>query len=178
MEPEDFLSSYESALAAQDWGYVSPLIHEDACVTFSNGQVLRGKGAIQGAFEKNFALIQDEQYAISDIRWVKKTAEFAVCLYTFHWSGLINGESASGSGRGTSVLVWERGKWFLLTEHLGPKAKTGRQRSQADHAPQVGCTTVLGDRTPLRLGSLAAQGDPGPNCGRGRLSSRLRPNHQ
>ncbi|MFC1998009.1 YybH family protein [Chloroflexota bacterium] len=123
MKPEKFLRDYESALATQDWGSVSPLIHEDASVTFSNGQVLRGKEAIQGAFEINFRLIQDEQYAISDIHWVKKTAEFAVCLYAFHWSGLINGETASGSGRGTSVLVREGERWFLLTEHLGPKEK-------------------------------------------------------
>ena len=121
MNPEEFLKSYASALATQDWQSVSPLIHEDACVTFSNGQVLKGKAEVQCAFEKNFALIQDEQYSISDTCWVKKTDDFAVCLYAFHWSGSINGEHASGSGRGTSVLVSEQGKWVLITEHLGPR---------------------------------------------------------
>ena len=123
MEPEEFLKRYKSALATQDWEIISPLIHKNACVTFSNGHVFRGKEAVQGAFEKNFSLIQDEHYAISDIYWVKKTGEIAVCLYTFNWSGLIQGEPASGSGRGTSVLANEEGKWFLLTEHLGPNAK-------------------------------------------------------
>ena len=121
MNPEEFLESYGSALATQDWQSVSPFIHEDACVTFSNGRVFKGKAEVQYAFEKNFALIQDEQYAISDTCWVKKTDDFAVCLYAFHWSGLINGKHASGSGRGTSVLVSKQGKWVLIAEHLGPK---------------------------------------------------------
>jgi len=124
VELEEFLKSYESALATQDWGSVSPLIHENACVTFSSGHVFRGKAAVQGAFEKNFTLIKDEHYAISDTYWVKKSAGFAVCLYTFHWSGLIKGEIARGSGTGTSVLVMEGGKWFLLAEHLGPNSSS------------------------------------------------------
>ena len=129
MEPEEFLKCYKAALATQDWGMVSPLIHADACVTFSNGHVFRGKEAIQGAFEKNFSLIQNEQYAISDVYWVKKTGKVAVCLYIFHWSGLIQGEPASGSGSGTSVLIKERGEWFLLMEHLDPNAKQ-KERSE------------------------------------------------
>jgi len=123
MTPEEFITSYQSALATQSWQVVSPLIHEDACVTFSNGLVFTGKAEVQLAFERNFALIQDEQYSISDLYWVKKADNFAVCLYAFHWSGLINGEPARGSGRGTCVLVKQQEKWSLLTEHLGPNAK-------------------------------------------------------
>lgn len=124
--PEDFLKAYEIALATQKWQSVSPLIHERACVTFSNGSFYIGKAEVQRAFERNFALIQDEKYSISDIHWVSKTEDYAVCLYTFHWHGLINGKSANGSGRGTAVLVNEKGKWLLLSEHLGPNAKEGQ----------------------------------------------------
>jgi ketosteroid isomerase-like protein len=74
------------------------------------------------AFERTFALIQDETYSIRDVHWVKQAEEYAVCLYTFHWQGTINGRPASGSGRGTSILVREAGKWLLLVEHLGPDA--------------------------------------------------------
>ncbi|MCP5095074.1 MAG: nuclear transport factor 2 family protein [Chloroflexi bacterium] len=121
MSPEQFLKNYESALETQDWQAVSPLIHDDACVTFSSG-TFKGKADIQQIFEKTFALIKDEEYAIKNVYWISKTEAYAVCLYTFHWSGLINGEPASGSGRGTSVLVNENGQWLLLTEHLGPNA--------------------------------------------------------
>jgi ketosteroid isomerase-like protein len=118
--PEEFLKAYETALATQDWQTVSPLIHEKACVTFSDGSVYMGKAEVQRAFERNFSLIQDEKYAISDIYWVQKTQDFAVCLFAFHWQGVIQGKPASGSGRGTSFLVYEKGKWFLISEHLCP----------------------------------------------------------
>jgi hypothetical protein len=56
MQPEDFIHAYKRALATQDWNRVEPLIHADACVTFSDGTVHRGKVAVQKAFEHNFSL--------------------------------------------------------------------------------------------------------------------------
>lgn len=122
MTPEDFIHAYESALAGQDWGQVEPLVHEDACVTFSNGSVHKGKAAVQKAFERNFSLIQDESYSMTNIYWVMKGDNMAVYLFEFHWSGLIDGKAAQGTGRGTSVLVRASDTWQLLVEHLGPKA--------------------------------------------------------
>lgn len=114
------MKAYEAALAQQSWQAVSPLIHEDAAVTFSDGGHFRGKEAVRQAFERNFAAIQDEQYAISDLYWVIKSAGFAVCTYSFRWSGLLKGQPAGGTGHGTSVMVNEDGRWLLLAEHLGP----------------------------------------------------------
>ncbi len=122
MNPEDFIRAYESALASQDWSQVDPLVHADACVTFSNGAVHKGKHEVQKAFEKNFSLIKDETYSINNVHWVMKSPETAIYLFEFNWSGIINDKPASGGGRGTSVLVDEDGKWKLLVEHLGPKA--------------------------------------------------------
>ncbi|KAA3655712.1 MAG: nuclear transport factor 2 family protein [Chloroflexi bacterium] len=119
MTPEEFLKKYENALMAQQWQSVAPLFHEDVCVTFSDG-TYKGKTAVQQAFERTFNLIKDETYTISNLCWIRKNADLAVCLFTYHWSGMINGQQASGSGRGTSVLVNENGRWLLLTEHLGP----------------------------------------------------------
>jgi len=122
MELEEFIRAYEAALATQDWRQVEPLVHADACVTFSNGTVHKGKAEVQKAFEKNFSLIRDETYSISNVHWVMKKPETAVYLFEFSWSGLINGQPAKGSGRGTCVLINEGGEWQLLIEHLGPKA--------------------------------------------------------
>jgi predicted ester cyclase len=121
MNPEDFIRAYEQALARQDWSRVEPLVHEDASVTFSNGEVHKGKSAVKAAFEKNFLSIKDEEYSISNVHWVLKGDETSAYLFDFHWSGLINDKQASGSGRGTSVIVLDEGKWQLLIEHLGPK---------------------------------------------------------
>lgn len=122
MSVEDFISAYEKALATQDWNNVQSLIHQDACVTFSNGMVHKGKAAIKTTYEHNFSIIKSEVYSITNIHWVKKTREMAVYLFDFKWSGIINGEKASGAGRGTTTLVNENGNWQLIAEHLGPKA--------------------------------------------------------
>jgi len=123
MSPEQYIEGYEAALATQDWQTVSPYIHKDACVTFSNGDFFQGKAEVQKAYERNFKLIQDEKYAILDLHWVRKTEQYAVFIYAFQWRGLIKGEPARGAGRGTATIVKENGKWFLLAEHLGPIAK-------------------------------------------------------
>lgn len=121
MNPEDFIRAYEQALGTQNWSRVDPLVHDDACVTFSNGTVHKGKSQVRSAFERNFSSIRDETYAITNVHWVMKSDLAAVYLFDFNWSGIINDKPASGGGRGTSVLINEDGKWKLLVEHLGPK---------------------------------------------------------
>lgn len=121
MNPEDFIRAYEHALATQDWSNVDPLVNDDACVTFSNGAVHKGKSAVKIAFEKNFSSIKDETYTITNVHWVMKGDITAVYLFDFNWSGIINDKPASGAGRGTSVLINKDGEWKLLVEHLGPK---------------------------------------------------------
>jgi len=121
VKAEDFIKAYEQALATQDWGQVEPLIHPDACVTFSNGTVHKGRAQVKKAFEHNFSLIKDEKYSMTNVHWVLKNVKTAVYLFDFNWSGVINGKPARGAGRGTSVLVKEGDKWQLLVEHLGPK---------------------------------------------------------
>jgi ketosteroid isomerase-like protein len=102
---------------------VEPLVHADVCVTFSTGDVHRGKAAVQSAYEANFSAIQGEVYRISDVYWVLRSAEFAVYSFAFSWSGVIDGRSASGGGRGTSVLVRDGASWKLVAEHLGPGSR-------------------------------------------------------
>jgi ketosteroid isomerase-like protein len=119
---DEFTPLYERALASQRWQVVEPLIHDDACVTFSNGTVHVGKAAVQRAFEANFAAIANEEYRISNVRWVHRGAKIAVYLFDFNWSGRVGGRPASGSGRGTCVLHRDQDGWKLLVEHLGPAA--------------------------------------------------------
>ena len=120
MTLEDFIHAYEEALASQEWALVENLVHESACVTFSNGAVHLGKAAVQKAYEANFAAIEDEKYWISNVHWVRHGEDVAVYLFDFAWSGRIGGRDAKGSGRGTSVLVRHGSGWQLLAEHLGP----------------------------------------------------------
>lgn len=119
--PDTFMHAYAQALAAQDWAKVEPLIHEEACVQFSEGTYV-GKTSVKTAFERTFQLIKDEVYSISDVQWLERSDTLAVCIYTFSWSGIIDGKPERGSGRGTSVLKNTHGQWQLLVEHLGPAA--------------------------------------------------------
>ena len=122
MYPEQFIQAYERALGTQDWHQVELLVHDNACVTFSNGSVHKGKDEVGKAFTRNFSLIMDETYSISNVHWVHKDNNIAVYLFDFHWTGVVNDKQASGSGRGSSVLIKENEQWKLLIEHLGPKS--------------------------------------------------------
>jgi ketosteroid isomerase-like protein len=120
MTAEDFIHAYEEALASQQWALVEPLVHENACVTFSNGAVHIGKTAVRNAYEANFSVIQDEDYRISNVHWVRHGEDVSVYVFDFAWSGRIDGRDAKGAGRGTSVLVRHGSDWQLLAEHLCP----------------------------------------------------------
>jgi len=121
MKPLEFIKAYGIALETQDWKVVEPLISAAASVTFSDGSVHLGKANVQRAFENNFKKIKSEKYSIENIKWLIREEEYAVYLFEFNWSGIINGKSVSGNGIGTSVIVKDNGKWKLLTEHLGKK---------------------------------------------------------
>lgn len=120
MTVDEFIRAYEVALASQSWASVEPLVHENACVTFSNGTVHKGRAPVAPAFTANFAAIEDETYRISNVHWTHRADTIAVYLFDYAWSGRIGGQAAAGAGRGTSVIVREGSDWQLLVEHLGP----------------------------------------------------------
>ncbi len=122
MAPEDFVKSYEAALGRQDWESVAPLIADTARVVFSDGRVLSGKAAIRAAYEHNFATIKGEEFRVENVEWLVRTDKAAAYGFDFRWSGYIDGQLASGSGRGTAVLARQDEVWVLVGEQLGPKS--------------------------------------------------------
>jgi len=116
---EQFTIAYQNALATQDWTSVEPLITKEACVTFSNGSVYKGIDNIQAAYENNFRLINSEKYEMKNISWLKKETDYAVYVFEYHWSGIMNDKLISGQGVGTSVIIKVGEDWKLLSEHLG-----------------------------------------------------------
>lgn len=122
MSAKSFVKEYEHALGTQDWQSVAPLISDDAIVIFSNGSLHAGKEAIRAAYQHNFSTIKGEEYRIENVHWLAETAGAAAYSFEFHWTGVIDGRKASGSGRGTSVLVCKSDQWLLVGEQLGPKS--------------------------------------------------------
>ena len=121
MSARDFVSKYETALGTQNWNAVAPLIRDDASVIFSNGSLHAGKEAIKAAYERNFSTIEGEDYRIENVRWLAETVDVAAYSFEFYWTGMISGQLASGSRRGTAVLVRDGDNWMLAGEQLGPR---------------------------------------------------------
>ncbi|WP_299508276.1 nuclear transport factor 2 family protein [uncultured Roseobacter sp.] len=122
VSPKSFVKEYEHALGTQDWSSIAPLISDDAIVIFSNGTLHAGKEAIRAAYQHNFNTIKGEEYRIENVHWLAETADAAAYSFEFHWTGVIEGREASGSGRGTAVLVRNDDRWLIAGEQLGPKS--------------------------------------------------------
>ena len=112
-----FVHRYEQAASRHDFDRLAPLIAEDATYWFTDGSY-HGITAIKAAIERTFAAIVDETYQIRDLEWVAITGDLAVCRYRFSWKGMVDGQLASGHGRGTNVMTKRDGNWKMLHEHL------------------------------------------------------------
>lgn len=122
MTPEEFMRTYERVTNTHNADKVVQLVTEDAVYWFNDGSFL-GIEAIHNALTKTWDTIQNEEYRIEDVRWIAHDDNCAVCIYTFHWRGLIEGQSAQGKGRGTSVLKKINGEWKVAHEHLSAMPK-------------------------------------------------------
>jgi ketosteroid isomerase-like protein len=117
MTPVEFMHQYEQRTNTHNFQEVAPLIVDDAIYWFNDGS-FRGVDEIRQAFEKTWDFIQNECYRIERVQWLISDEHVAVCTYIFHWQGIVEGQSAQGEGRGTSVLAKVDGKWKVLHEHL------------------------------------------------------------
>jgi ketosteroid isomerase-like protein len=118
MTPTEFIREYEASGRTGGVEHTLQLIDRKAVFWFSDGTSHVGKAAVERAIRRNFELVKDETYRISDVVWVAQSADIAVCVYRFDWSGTLRGAPASGSGRGTSVLAHKGDSWVVVHEHL------------------------------------------------------------
>jgi ketosteroid isomerase-like protein len=124
MTPAEFLREYETSGRVGGVEHTLRLIDDNATYWFSDGTSHVGKAAIERAIRRNFDLIQDETYRISNVVWVAQSADIAACTYRFDWSGVLHGASATGSGRGTAILARRGDSWAIVHEHLSKGAMT------------------------------------------------------
>lgn len=114
----DVMARYVAASDAHDIDRVLSFIADDAVYLFSNESVHIGKDAVAAAIRHNFAAIEAESYAVSNVTWLVESEDAATCVYDYSWSGKIGGEPASGFGRGTTVLRRGGDAWRVVHEHL------------------------------------------------------------
>lgn len=111
------LSEYIRATNTHQFDEVAPLIDEEAVFWFTSGSY-RGLVAIRAAFERAWAMIQDEVYALEEVEWLAADDSSATCIYTYRWRGRIDGVEREGSGRGTTVWRRQGQQWRVVHEHL------------------------------------------------------------
>jgi len=131
LTPEEFMKLYERRSATHRFEEVDPLIADDAVFWFNDGSFL-GKGSIRKAFDQTWALeIQEDRYWLDNIRWLVKAEEFAVCTFSYHWTGVVKGEPRNlGDGRGTCVLKRFRSEWKVVHEHLSREPTGGGEGTE------------------------------------------------
>ncbi|MEO5807207.1 nuclear transport factor 2 family protein [Devosia sp.] len=111
------LSRYAECINTHCFDDVAALIDQDAVFWFGDGSH-EGLPAIRAGCETTWHNLVDEIYWLEDVRWIASSVDVASCIYRFHWQAIVGGECRAGSGRGTSVLAWRRGRWKIIHEHL------------------------------------------------------------
>ncbi len=118
-EPEirEFLRRYEESTNTHIFSKVSDFIHPEAIYRFTDGDFI-GIDAIQTAFESTWNSIKNETYTLSEVKVVTTDTMSASVTYEFKWSGIVDGESKSGKGRGTNIIVRDGDNFQFIYEHL------------------------------------------------------------
>lgn len=111
------LEKYKIEINKHNFDALEPLISRDCKFWFSSGTFV-GLEQTRKAFEKTWGLIKEEVYSLTDVEWIAESELAAVCTYTFHWKGVIDGKPSEGKGRGTSCFRKENDGWKITHEHL------------------------------------------------------------
>ncbi|MDX5481320.1 MAG: nuclear transport factor 2 family protein [Hymenobacteraceae bacterium] len=112
-----FITAYVKATNSHDFSQVAPLLFPEAVYWFNRDES-QGIAAIRENFERTWRYLPDEVYGIESITWLSIEKNSATCIYTYTYQGTHDGKPVKGSGRGTSILVKQNGKWQIAHEHL------------------------------------------------------------
>jgi ketosteroid isomerase-like protein len=115
-----FLNHFEEVAMKEDFGLLEAMIDERAYFRFNDGDFV-GRNAIQAAFERTWhgdPTVKKARFYLSDIVVLTVDKASATATYTYHWEGSQGGREFRIQGRGTRVLLRERGRFRIVHEHL------------------------------------------------------------
>ena len=115
-----FLHHFEAVAMEEDFDLLHDMIDDNAVFRFNDGDFV-GREAIRRAFEKTWRgdpTVKKARMFLSDIVVLTTDQASASATYTYHWEGSQAGRTFTIQGRGTRVLVHERGQLRILHEHL------------------------------------------------------------
>lgn len=114
---EEALDRYINATNTHCFSEVEKLIHPHAVYYFSD-RTCSSIEEIQTYFEHAWSVVKDEVYGASDVNWLQRGEQEALCVYRFTYEGYVDGAFVKGQGRATNAFVKEEGRWLLIHEHL------------------------------------------------------------
>lgn len=115
-----FLNLFEDIAANENFDLLAHMVHDRAFFRFNDGD-FRGKAAVRGAFEKTWkgdGNVRKERFYLTDIEVLSVDVRSAAATYTYNWEGSMDGQSFRIQGRGTRVMVVEKGRIQIIHEHL------------------------------------------------------------
>jgi len=89
--------------------------------------------AFATAIMANWKRIDHYHYTTDDSIWVAQSDTAAAVIYTFSWSGVVDGKEVKGGRRGTRVFRREPDGWRIAHEHLS----TGQWKASHETANLV-----------------------------------------
>ncbi|WP_372491407.1 nuclear transport factor 2 family protein [Microbacterium aurugineum] len=98
------------------------------------------------------------------MEWVAHGSDAAVAIYTYRWSGTVQGSPANGSGRATNAFVKTGDGWRLVHEHLSALATSATDAASGSGGVRAGSPASAHERrTPP---TASATGAPGISASR------------
>ena len=94
------------------------MLTNDVVFFYSNGSAIIGKDAFASLMTTSWKMVSDYEYSTVESRWITQSDAAASVIYSFAWSGTVNGAKVGGSGRGTRVLSNDGSGWRIAHEHL------------------------------------------------------------
>lgn len=118
LSAREALDAVLAATNTHDFDNVAEMLSEDVTYFF-NDATLVGRDSVRGYFESTWELIHEERYWAEDVRWLIESDNSALVVYRYCWSGTIDGQWSTGSGRATNAFARDvDGRWLLVHEHL------------------------------------------------------------
>jgi ketosteroid isomerase-like protein len=112
------MTEFTASLVRRDMRSALTLLTDGVVFFYSNGSVIIGKDAFKATMAANWQMVSDYQYSTDDSDWIVQSDTAASVIYSFTWSGTVQGKAVGGAGRGTRVFSNDGSGWRIAHEHL------------------------------------------------------------
>ena len=88
MSADETIYKYKVELNNHSFAGLTPMISEE-CDFFHPTGTYHGLEEVQQGLEKGWEAIRDKIFEFSNVEWIVKSDNLAICAYTFYYSGMV-----------------------------------------------------------------------------------------